>query len=125
LEKLLLTPEEAAEVLSIGRTKVYELMAKRHLGSVRIGTSRRVPLDAVKGFIDSLVDQSAEVTAGALADDDTERPGLAHPNEDADGSRSSSRASRPRQHHQIRLLADADSQPLLFGATSSTPDPGR
>ena len=51
VNKLLLKPEEAAEVLSIGRTKLYALMAEGQLASVRIGNSRRVPLDAVNEFI--------------------------------------------------------------------------
>ena len=50
MNKLLLKPEEAAEVLSIGRTKLYALMAEGQLASVRIGNSRRVPLDAVNEF---------------------------------------------------------------------------
>lgn len=54
MDKLLLTPEEAAEVLSIGRTKVYALIAEGELVSVRIGNSRRVPLDAVNEFIERL-----------------------------------------------------------------------
>ena len=62
MNKLLLTPEEAAEVLSIGRTKVYALMADGDLISVRIGNSRRVPLDAVSEFVARLED---EARAGA------------------------------------------------------------
>ena len=58
VNKLLLKPEEAAEVLSIGRTKVYALMAEGQLASVRIGNSRRVPLDAVNEFIARLEDEA-------------------------------------------------------------------
>jgi excisionase family DNA binding protein len=58
VNKLLLTPAEAAEVLSIGRTKVYELMADGDLVSVRIGNSRRVPLDAVNEFVARLEEQA-------------------------------------------------------------------
>ena len=58
MNKLLLTPEEAAEVLSIGRTKVYALMADGELISVRIGNSRRVPLDAVSEFVARLEDEA-------------------------------------------------------------------
>jgi excisionase family DNA binding protein len=59
VNKILLKPEEAAEVLSIGRTKVYALIAGGQLASVRIGNSRRIPLDAVNDFITRL-----EVEAG-------------------------------------------------------------
>lgn len=54
MEKLLLTPEEVAKVLSIGRSKVYELMGCGALGSVRIGGSRRVSVEALNRFIDEL-----------------------------------------------------------------------
>ena len=51
---MLLTPEEAAEALSIGRSKLYELMASGALESVRIGSSRRVPVEALDRFVESL-----------------------------------------------------------------------
>lgn len=56
MEKLLLTPEEAAETLSIGRTKVYELLALGVLRSVQIGKSRRIPLTAVHELVERLVE---------------------------------------------------------------------
>jgi excisionase family DNA binding protein len=59
MEKLLLTPEEAAKVLSIGRSKIYELMSCGQLASVRIGGSRRIPVDALNQFIEGLTDQEA------------------------------------------------------------------
>lgn len=65
MNKLLLKPEEAAEALSIGRTKVYELMAEGQLTSVRIGNSRRIPLEAVNEFIARLEDQAACAAHGA------------------------------------------------------------
>ena len=58
MNKLLLKPEEAAEVLSIGRTKLYALMAEGQLASVRIGNSRRVSLDAVNEFISHLEEEA-------------------------------------------------------------------
>ena len=58
MNKLLLKPEEAAEVLSIGRTKVYALMAEGRLASVRIGNSRRIPHDALDAFVAQLEDES-------------------------------------------------------------------
>lgn len=54
MERLLFTAEEAAEVLGLGRTKVYELMASGRLLSVKIGTCRRVPADALRSYVDSL-----------------------------------------------------------------------
>lgn len=55
--KLLLRPEEAAELLSIGRSKVYELIGTGELRSVRIGASRRIPTDALLDFIGQLSSQ--------------------------------------------------------------------
>jgi excisionase family DNA binding protein len=47
MEKSLLSPEEAAEALGVGRSCVYDLMRTRQLHTVRIGKSRRVPASAV------------------------------------------------------------------------------
>jgi excisionase family DNA binding protein len=54
LEKLLLTPEDAADLLSIGRSKLYELIGDGRLASVRIDNSRRVPMSALIEFVESL-----------------------------------------------------------------------
>ncbi len=60
-EKVLLTPEEAAETLSIGRTKVYELLALGVLRSVQIGKSRRIPVAAVHEHVDRLSEGTADL----------------------------------------------------------------
>lgn len=52
--KLLLTPEEAAAALGVGRTKLYELMGAGLIESVRIGGCRRVPVAAVDRFVEHL-----------------------------------------------------------------------
>lgn len=51
---LLLTPEQAAERLGVGRSKVYELIGTGELESVKIGRLRRVPVDALTTFVESL-----------------------------------------------------------------------
>lgn len=51
---LLLTPEVAAERLSCGRTKVYELIRTGALESVKVGRLRRVPVDALNAYVESL-----------------------------------------------------------------------
>jgi len=58
MTSLLLKPEEAAEVLGVGRSTVYELMRAGTLRSVLIGRSRRVPREAVEAFVDNLVSES-------------------------------------------------------------------
>jgi excisionase family DNA binding protein len=54
--RLLLTVEAAAELLSVGRTTVYELVATGELASVKIGRSRRIPYQALCRFIARLSD---------------------------------------------------------------------
>ncbi len=54
VEKLLLTTSEAARALSISRSKLYELIGQGRLPTVRIDTSRRVPADAIVGFVQQL-----------------------------------------------------------------------
>jgi excisionase family DNA binding protein len=54
LSRLLLTPEEAAKLLAVGRTTLYGLLQSGELPSVRIGACRRIPFDAVRAFVDGL-----------------------------------------------------------------------
>ena len=49
--RLVLTVEEAAERLGIGRTLMYALIAAGDVESVRIGRLRRVPADALDAFV--------------------------------------------------------------------------
>jgi excisionase family DNA binding protein len=58
VDKLLLTPTEAAEALSIGRSKVYELMRAEAICSVRIGTCRRIPASALEEYVARLASAS-------------------------------------------------------------------
>ena len=52
----LLTPLQVAELLNIGRSTVYELLASGDLPSVRVGRSRRVPLGSVEEYVKSLAE---------------------------------------------------------------------
>ncbi len=67
VKKLLLKPEEAAEILSIGRSKVYELIGTGELASVRIGACRRIPAEALSDFVASLRDTSPAARSRATA----------------------------------------------------------
>lgn len=51
---LLLRPEEAGRLLSIGRTQVYALMASGELASVQIGRLRRVPYASCQRYVERL-----------------------------------------------------------------------
>ncbi|GIH10306.1 hypothetical protein Rhe02_83730 [Rhizocola hellebori] len=57
MEKLLLTPEEAAEVLNVGRTTIYDLMRLRLLVSVKVGRSRRIPASACRELVNKLIEE--------------------------------------------------------------------
>ena len=50
----LLTAEEAAKVLRIGRSKLYQLLAAQELASIKIGRSRRVRMADVEDYIERL-----------------------------------------------------------------------
>lgn len=54
MDQLLLTPEHAAEVLAVGRTKLYELLRTGALESVRIGAARRIPAAALTAYVEQL-----------------------------------------------------------------------
>lgn len=47
----LVTARQAAELLSIGRSSVYQLMRTGQLPSLKIGRSRRIPLQEVAAFV--------------------------------------------------------------------------
>lgn len=55
---VLLTVEEAATALRIGRTKVYELLKDGDLRSVTAGRRRLVPVREVQRFADDLLASS-------------------------------------------------------------------
>ncbi|GAA4855379.1 MULTISPECIES: helix-turn-helix domain-containing protein [Pseudonocardia] len=58
MERLLLTAQEAAQALGVSRTKVYDLMRSGRLRSVKIGGSRRIPVDALAELVDELAEAS-------------------------------------------------------------------
>ena len=59
-DKLLVTVEEAARRLSIGRSHVYERLLRGSLRSVRIGRSRRIAARDLEAFIERLLQSSAD-----------------------------------------------------------------
>ena len=52
MEKLLLRPNEVGEVLGIGRTRMYEMLANGDLPSIRIGRSIRIPTNALTQWVE-------------------------------------------------------------------------
>jgi excisionase family DNA binding protein len=53
-DKLLLTIDEAAQRLGIGRSHAYIYVLKGELQSVKLGRSRRVPAAALEEFVERL-----------------------------------------------------------------------
>jgi len=52
--RLLLTVEQAAQRLGIGRTLMYALVRDGDVESVQIGRLRRIPADALARYVDQL-----------------------------------------------------------------------
>lgn len=51
VEAVLLTVEEAAERLRIGRTTMYALVSAGVVESVKVGRLRRVPVECVDAYV--------------------------------------------------------------------------
>ena len=65
---LLLTAEEAAKELRIGRTRMWDLITHGEVVSVKVGGSRRVPYDELAAYIKRLVaEQSGAESAAGTA----------------------------------------------------------
>jgi excisionase family DNA binding protein len=65
LMPLLLTVKQAAELLGIGRSTVYELLDAGDLKSVKLGFSRRIPLKVVEDYIEHLLSDHHDDNAEA------------------------------------------------------------
>ena len=61
-EKRLLTVDEAALRLGIGRSHAYIYVLRGELESVKLGKSRRVPVEAIDAFVENLRASSASET---------------------------------------------------------------
>jgi excisionase family DNA binding protein len=53
MERLLLKPGEVTEMLSMGRSRIYEMLNTGELPSIRIGRSIRIPAIALKEWVDT------------------------------------------------------------------------
>ena len=51
MEKLLLKPSEVAQILGIGRSLIYELIARKEIPSVRLGRCIRVPTESLQRWL--------------------------------------------------------------------------
>ncbi len=51
-ERYLCSVAETSRLLGVGRTKLYDMLAKRELASIQIGTRRLVKMDSIKALIE-------------------------------------------------------------------------
>jgi excisionase family DNA binding protein len=56
---LLLKPEEAAAELRIGRTRMYDLIRRREIISIKVEGSRRVPRTALDAYVNRLISEQS------------------------------------------------------------------
>ncbi len=54
MDQLLVTPEEAADALGVGRSTIYDLMRLKILPSVKLGRARRIPVAALREWVNKL-----------------------------------------------------------------------
>ena len=57
--QLLYSVEEAADLLGIGRTFMFHLLATGEIDSIKIGRRRKVPRDALDGYVERLRSEQA------------------------------------------------------------------
>ena len=51
VSKLLITVNEAAASLSVGRPKMWQLVMTGEVSSIKIGASRRIPVSSLENYI--------------------------------------------------------------------------
>jgi excisionase family DNA binding protein len=61
--RLLVSVDVAAEMLSLGRTRIYELMSAGELPFVKVGASRRLRVTDLENYAASLTDERIAATA--------------------------------------------------------------
>lgn len=61
MEKLLLKPSEVTQILGIGRSLVYELIARKEIPSIRLGRCIRVPSESLQRWLRDQEYQSSEM----------------------------------------------------------------
>jgi len=58
-QPVLVTVDQVAKMLSIGRTAAWELVRQGKIKSIKIGRTRRVPIAAIQEYIERLMDEDA------------------------------------------------------------------
>jgi len=62
MPRVLLTVEEAASALGLGRTYVWKLVMRNDIHSLKVGRKRRIPVSALHDFV---AHQVAAIEKGA------------------------------------------------------------
>ena len=62
-EPLLLRVKDAAQILAVSKSKLYELINANVIPSIRIGTSLRIPVDRLRHWIEK---ETAPGSGGGL-----------------------------------------------------------
>lgn len=55
---MLFSVEEVADILHIGRSTVFKLIKDGKIQSIKLGRSRRIPIDAMQDYVDDLIGES-------------------------------------------------------------------
>jgi excisionase family DNA binding protein len=63
MEKLLLRPEEAAQMLGIARSRLYQMLRDGHVPFVLIGNKKRVPAEALHSWAKDRAREALQATA--------------------------------------------------------------
>ena len=69
---VIITPEEADRAISVSRSTLYEMLARREIESVSIGRSRRIPVAALRRWVEDQASQQ-NAAAAVAADGEHER----------------------------------------------------
>ena len=64
-EKLLCSPAEAAGLLGVSRSQMFELIGRHEIESVKIGRLRKIPRVAIDSYVERLRAEAAAATADA------------------------------------------------------------
>ncbi|TYQ10815.1 UNVERIFIED_ORG: excisionase family DNA binding protein [Gordonia westfalica J30] len=65
MSRRLLKPSAAFAMIEVGNTKGYELLKSGELRSVKIGSNRRIPEDAVTEYIERLEHEQNQTVGAA------------------------------------------------------------
>ena len=59
-ERILYRPAEVGDAIGVSRARAYELISNGTIPSIRIGSSIRVPVDALRAWINSKVAEDVQ-----------------------------------------------------------------